>query len=70
MIFGEKPGTCKIYDKSKEVVKEKNINLVHSQYWKPNPYSKRMLNTTQPHLGTNMYAAERVKPPVPQKLEE
>ena len=29
-----------------------------------------MLNTTQPHLGTNMYAADREKPPIPQKIEE
>jgi len=26
--------------------------------------------TTKPHLGTNMYAADREKPPVPLKLNE
>ena len=29
-----------------------------------------MQNTTQPHLGTNMYAADREKPPIPQRIDE
>eukprot|EP00347_Sterkiella_histriomuscorum_P014688 403359928 len=70
VIFGDKPGTCKFYDQQKEIVRTKQINLIHAQYWNPNPYTKRMNNTTQPHLGTNMYGADRIKPPIPQKLEE
>lgn len=50
--------------------REKQITLVHTQYWKPNPFTKRLQGTTVPHLGTNMYAAERTKPPVPLKLED
>jgi hypothetical protein len=72
VIFGEKPGTCRIYsgDGSGSVRKEKEINLLHSKHWQPNPYNRRLQGITQPHLGTNMYAADRVKPPVPLKLDD
>lgn len=66
VIFSEKPGTVKYGDGRPS----KQLPLVHAPHWVPNNFTKRLQGTTQPHLGSNMYAAERVKPPVPLKLED
>jgi len=64
-MYSEKLGLCRLYDEKGAVRKEKQINFAHSKYWKPNPFTKRLQGITQPHLGTNTYAADRVKPPIP-----
>jgi hypothetical protein len=66
VIFSEMPGTVK-YGEGRP---GKQLPLVHAPHWVPNNFTKRLQGTTQPHLGSNMYAAERVKPPVPLKLED
>ena len=69
-IYSEKLGSCKFYESNGNLRGEKQIKLAHAQYWKANPFTKRLQGITQPHLGTNTYAADRVKPPVPLKLED
>jgi len=70
-LFSERPGTVKMYDPSTGVVtKEKHIKLCHSDLWKPNPMLRSCQGTVNPHLGSNMYAQDRAKPPVPVRPEE
>lgn len=70
-----KPGTVKFFaDNSNNVAREKQINLVHAKFWKPHPRQaafnpeSRRAEATKPHLGSNIYAADRKPLAVPWKL--
>ena len=42
VVFGERPGTIRF----SEPKRDKVINLLHSQYWKANLFTKRLEGTT------------------------
>ena len=59
-----KPGQIKFYTAGNtEPARTKQINFMHSDRWQPypveNPPTNRMIKATRPHLGGNIYAAER-----------
>lgn len=70
VIHGDRPGAVRLLDPaSGQVKKEKQIPLLHSKHWEANPFTRRLQGTTTPQLGLNIYAADRVKPQVPLKLD-
>lgn len=68
VMYGLKPGQVKYYDATGNMRNEKEFPLIQAPHWKQNPFTKRLQGITAPHLGSNMYAADRTKPPVPLKL--
>lgn len=60
-----KPGTVKIFDEAGKVTKTVEHKLIYSDQWQK--FEGKKDETTRPHLGNNLYAADREKPPVPWK---
>jgi len=60
-----KPGTVIIYDKSGNVSSKKELKLVSGEHWEEFIGLKNEMS--RPHLGANLYAANREKPPIPWK---
>mmetsp|Transcript_4215 Transcript_4215/g.7155 ORF Transcript_4215/g.7155 Transcript_4215/m.7155 type:complete len:125 (+) Transcript_4215:465-839(+) len=50
--------------------KTKQIKLLHSDKTTPNPFETRVEGSTQPWLGSNLYAADRKPPVIPWRPEE
>ena len=66
--FSQKPGQVIFFNpENGSQARKKMINMMHSDKWQPYPFPTRNAQTTRPHLGTNMYAADREKPPIPWK---
>ena len=46
-IFSERLGSCKLFDPATGQLRtEKQIPLAHAQWWKPNPFTKRLQGIT------------------------
>jgi hypothetical protein len=70
-IGSRKPGTVTMYNPetgTKINSSHKTIKLMHSDRWEANPNEgNKVTFSSRPHLGGNLYAADRAKPPIPYK---
>jgi len=64
-----RPGSMTFFDpESGAKTREKQIKLTHSDRWEANPSTQRLdTQSSRPYLGSNLYAADRVKAPIPYK---